>query len=296
MFIKILDWFLRGLLYRIPILRKTFLKRILTKVKYYKVMDYIRKHYNLKPNLNSYFQQNTERINKIADLLADKKSKDIYLGLIKYYQSARTKDHPFTCMLKGAKDISNNFIDNFLEEEQYYLKELEFSSDEVYIDCGLGDVYKSDGFYDTIDAFIRHCPEYKSIVAFEPIKKIYEKAIEKYKTNSKIKIINTGVSHNDGGVSFLNNTIQVKAIDNLNIDKVTFIKMDIEGAELSALKGTEKTILRDKPKLAICIYHSRADMIDIPEYIHKLVPEYKLYVRQYNYLAETVLYALLQHQ
>lgn len=71
--------------------------------------------------------------------------------------------------------------------------------------------------------------------------------------------------------------------------------MDIENAELNALKGAVQTILRDKPKLAICIYHSNDDMLDIPEYIHSLVPEYKFYVRQHHILPwlETVLYAVL---
>jgi len=91
-------------------------------------------------------------------------------------------------------------------------------------------------------------------------------------------------------------SIEVKSIDNLNLENVTFIKMDIEGAELNALKGAEKTLLRDKPKLAICIYHSNEDMICIAEYIHNLVPEYKLYVKQHFLFpsaASTVLYATM---
>ena len=89
--------------------------------------------------------------------------------------------------------------------------------------------------------------------------------------------------------------ISVKSIDNLNVDNVSFIKMDIEGSELNALKGAEKTILRDKPKLAICIYHSNDDMLCIAEYIHALVPDYTFYVRQYGqypHTHDTVLYAI----
>jgi hypothetical protein len=81
-------------------------------------------------------------------------------------------------------------------------------------------------------------------------------------------------------------------IDNLSTEKITYLKMDIEGGEFHALKGAEKTILRDKPKLAISIYHSHDDMIRIPEYIHDLLPEYKLYVRQHSIFHETVLYAI----
>ena len=77
-------------------------------------------------------------------------------------------------------------------------------------------------------------------------------------------------------------------------DKVTFIKMDVEGAELESLKGAEKTIRRDKPKLAICIYHKPEDMWTIPLYIKELVPEYKLYIRHHSSgVCETVLYAVM---
>ncbi len=69
--------------------------------------------------------------------------------------------------------------------------------------------------------------------------------------------------------------------------------MDIEGSELECLKGAENIILKNKPKLAICIYHSDNDMIDIIEYIHKLIPEYKIYLRQHGINeADTVIYCI----
>ena len=69
--------------------------------------------------------------------------------------------------------------------------------------------------------------------------------------------------------------------------------MDVEGAELESLKGAQKVIQRDKPKLAICIYHKPEDMVEIPLYIKELIPEYKLYIRHHsNYIFETVLYAI----
>ena len=89
--------------------------------------------------------------------------------------------------------------------------------------------------------------------------------------------------------------IEVCKIDNCQAcNDVSFLKMDIEGAELNALEGAKTTILRNKPKLAICIYHSDDDMIRIVEWIHQLVPEYKLHIRQHsNCFCETVLYATL---
>ena len=77
-------------------------------------------------------------------------------------------------------------------------------------------------------------------------------------------------------------------------EKVTFIKMDIEGAEYDALKGAKETIQRCKPRLAICIYHNAKDYIRIPMLIKQLVPEYKLYIRHHSIgRDETVCYAFV---
>ena len=76
-------------------------------------------------------------------------------------------------------------------------------------------------------------------------------------------------------------------------ERVTFIKFDIEGAELEALKGAKGIISSYRPKLAICLYHKKEDYWQIPYYVKELVPEYKLYIRHYsNYSSETVLYAI----
>ncbi len=88
---------------------------------------------------------------------------------------------------------------------------------------------------------------------------------------------------------------EVRKLDDvLKGERVTFIKMDIEGSELAALKGAANTIRSQKPKLAICIYHSPQDMLNIPIYIKSLVPEYKIYIRHYtDMMLETVCYAVL---
>ena len=87
--------------------------------------------------------------------------------------------------------------------------------------------------------------------------------------------------------------IEVTSLDDTITGKVSFIKMDIEGSEMDALKGAKETIQKNHPKLAICIYHSNEDMLRIPEFIHELVPEYELYIRAHTMgIAETVLYAI----
>ena len=89
--------------------------------------------------------------------------------------------------------------------------------------------------------------------------------------------------------------VQADSIDNQHLhEPVTFIKMDIEGAEPDALMGAEQTILKYKPKLAICIYHQPAHLYEIPMWIKSRVPEYNIYIRHHsNALNETVCYAVL---
>ena len=87
--------------------------------------------------------------------------------------------------------------------------------------------------------------------------------------------------------------MQLTAIDNVVKDeRVTFIKMDIEGAELKSLMGARNTIIKNHPRLAICAYHKPEDLYELPGYILSLVPEYKFLLRHYcTSQYETVLYA-----
>lgn len=81
-------------------------------------------------------------------------------------------------------------------------------------------------------------------------------------------------------------------VKNNNISKVDFIKMDIEGAEPFALKGAVETIKRFKPQLAIAIYHSMDDFVNIPAWIAGLNLGYKLYLGHYTiHSEETIIFA-----
>jgi len=73
----------------------------------------------------------------------------------------------------------------------------------------------------------------------------------------------------------------------------TIITMDIEGAELEALKGAEYTIRTSRPSLAICVYHSPAHLWEIPLYLNSLGFGYRFSLRNYtSFTGETVLYAV----
>lgn len=68
--------------------------------------------------------------------------------------------------------------------------------------------------------------------------------------------------------------------------------MDIEGAEIKALNGLEKTIKLCQPQLAICAYHMPEDLWMVPLYIKNIDQGYKIYLRHHSYTdSETVCYA-----
>lgn len=74
--------------------------------------------------------------------------------------------------------------------------------------------------------------------------------------------------------------------------EATFINMDIEGAELEALKGAQHLLQTSRPDLAICVYHSVNHIWQIPLFIHDLGLTYRFYLRNYtSFSSETVLYA-----
>ena len=77
------------------------------------------------------------------------------------------------------------------------------------------------------------------------------------------------------------------------VARVDFVKLDIEGSELGALRGAESAIRRDRPKLAISLYHRPEDFFSIPTWIASLNLGYKLYLDHYTiHQEETVLYAI----
>ena len=78
-------------------------------------------------------------------------------------------------------------------------------------------------------------------------------------------------------------------------ERIDIIKMDIEGDELSALKGAKRHIINDSPKLLISIYHKNEHYIKIPRYIYSLNKNYNFYMRYYGgelYPTEVVLLAI----
>jgi hypothetical protein len=64
--------------------------------------------------------------------------------------------------------------------------------------------------------------------------------------------------------------------------RVTFVKMDIEGSERAALIEARRVIERDRPLLAICVYHTQNDLWSLPLLMKEMLPEHRMYLRSYE--------------
>ena len=220
-------------------------------------------------------------------------------------------------------EIHKNLLDMGFEQEQLFLlsKQFEDTVNKQYFDTSILTCQCKDEIFidagclncSTSNDFINWCSgEYKKIIAFEPNQKQYDICVSRSENINNITLHPYALWSEKAEVEFaaelqhphsgticknsIENVCNIKAVrldDILDGDEVTFIKMDVEGAELEALKGSRRTILKNRPKLAICLYHKPEDIWEIPSYILSLHDDYKLYIRHYQlYYAETVLYAL----
>lgn len=240
-----------------------------------------------------------ERKREVVDMeknLADEESRATYKTLIKYRMSGNRK-LPF----KVRRPQKEQYFMNTFERNTLLKEGMAY-----FVDCG---AYTGD----TLERLLKINGTVKKYYAFEPNQcncALLVNRAKKLACHDRVEVypyavsdrcgtlrfdIKTGVNSSSKLTESGSESVEVTTIDDsLRDKKVTFIKMDIEGAELSALHGAEQTILRWKPILAISIYHSNADMIEIYNYIHELMPEYKFYVRHYSmYYNETILYAVM---
>jgi FkbM family methyltransferase len=190
-----------------------------------------------------------------------------------------------------------------LTEHDLYAPEglFEFGSDEVYVDGG-----SYDG--DTIRSFIaRVHGQFSGIYAFEPDPVTFEKLTANFRDEPRVHPYHAGLHSHGGSLRFRDDAsrgaifaadgeieMPVTTIDDVLGDrKLTYIKMNIEGAEIDALKGGRKAIGTWRPRLAISVYHRASDLWRIPQLVLELNPDYRLYLRQHDGgIIETVLYAL----
>lgn len=230
-----------------------------------------------------YIKAHQEQFEQTYDLLEDDVSKEIFIAFLN---------------AKMSGDPSPLY--QYAEFNQYFNTLVRLTDHESFVDCGA-----FDG--DTIQAFLSATnAKYTNIIALEPDTNNFENLSRNVLQHPNIELYNKACWSSSGKLLFSSEAnvaslvasggslVEVEKIDTIaDGRKITFIKMDIEGAELEALKGAHETISAHAPKLAICAYHRPEDLITLPQYIKMINDEYKFYLRHHQYMSwEMVLYAL----
>lgn len=218
-----------------------------------------------------YAVANRERLECVYNRLADEQSKKVFKNAVMYKLTGKT-EYIFDCETPP---------------DEIYENILKLNNNEIYFDLG---AYRGD----TIEEFLLQVSDYNKIVAVEPDLKTYNKLCNATQIIENITNINACVSDIDGETRFDmqhsrgssigqgNGCIKSITIDTLAKDFTpTYIKMDIEGAEVAAVKGGADTISNLKPKMQIAAYHRSEDLFAVPESVIKLRNDYKIYLRHY---------------
>lgn len=238
----------------------------------------------------AYYQEHSSELETVYGMLNDERSKEVFRNLLNY---------------KISRDIGLiEQINDFTHHDQYFDRSiLPLGKDEVFVDLG---AYNGD----TVDAFVRHVGNaggsYSHIYAFEPDPQTFRQLEDRTSKYERVSCINKGAWKEDTVLRFTsegfwtssfdergNIEVPVCAIDTEIGSRVTLIKADIEGSEMEALHGAEKTIRAYKPSMVFCIYHRKEDIFHIPLYLKELNPAYQFYMRQYSEIpVESVVYAI----
>lgn len=223
-------------------------------------------------------------------------------------KSVKTMGEALICRIQGQWNPPE-----IIEEEQYFPFHnfVQYSPQEVYVDLG---AFKGD----TIEKYMfKKYGVFNKYYAFEPLKTNFEAMkyrVERLRrewglADNQIVCENVGCGREKGEFIIRYSSevaatalpfnaedevrVPVVSLDEYFDDKkVSVIKMDIEGMEYAVLEGGKNVIARDRPLLAVCIYHKLSDIVDIPRLINSMGLQYKLDVRCHSEnFAETVLYA-----
>lgn len=248
-----------------------------------------------KPEFSAYLGEdvtvlfdNRERIVSVYNLLADNQSKECYLELLNFYISA---------------DFVRFTVLPF--DEHYFAYDLYRKIDnEVYVDCG---AYNGD----TIDIFLKNQGGlFRRYLAIEADSVNYKKIVEKVESQGieridvlqryiadrkkEINFISKGTSYSKGENSSSGETIETVTIDELAYQyKPTFLKVNIEGADVDAIKGAQRVISEFAPIIAVQGHHKVEHLWEIVEVIQGFnKKDYHFFLRNYGGISEYTFYAI----
>ena len=291
-----------GLNWLFNLLGNEYSKRVMIKIIAYRILG--KERVRLPLNKQTYWDQR-----KKINAMIDKRKEPVQVDFMNW-------ELPFFNFSENNFDIKL-FSRN--PQNIFFIKQYEYIKEEVKIKAEKGDyVIDAGGCWgDTALYFALETAPNGMVYSFEFIPsnlKVMKKnllmnpdlekrikCIEKpiwIQSGIQLNYIDNGpasriIEHNnfDNVTSASTISIDDFVIEN-NLKRIDFIKMDIEGAELKALKGAREALRKFKPKLAISVYHSLSDYIAIPQYINSLNLGYSFYLNHHTiHSEESILYA-----
>lgn len=255
-----------------------------------RLVAFVLAHLEMVPTPYQFFHDRIKELENVYEFLEDDKSREVFQGLVNF---KITMDSAY---LNGIADC---------ESLQYFDPQIvHFSNEECFVDCG---AFTGD----TLEVFAQNVKNrWSNYYCFEADKGNWRR-LNEYIANRELQNIETfnvgcwnkkedlffAASGPAGEISrnSADEVIKADSLDHILKNKrITFIKMDIEGAECQALEGAAGIIREQKPVLAISIYHSLHDFLWIPQMLHDMNRDYRIFIRHYREMtdSETICYAI----
>ncbi len=228
-----------------------------------------------------FFESNIKSVKSLYELFDDERSVSVLDGIINYKLSGKID------YLNDTETNISDFISHNLPTEKY----------RYYCDGG---AYRGENSVQAFELF----PKLEEIYAFEPDPSSYKKLVTaSFPDSVTVHRFNASLGEADGESEFVmckNRSssllsqrpdsavkkicrIAQYSLDGILPDKSGFIKLDIEGNELNALRGAER-LIRAGCDMQVSLYHKSEDIFSLPLYIASLYSEYKFYIRRIPYL------------
>jgi FkbM family methyltransferase len=191
--------------------------------------------------------------------------------------------------------------------DQYFPRDvIELATDEVFVDGGAftGDTLteflrRTEGRFSRINAYeidegcFSGLREMVRSLDDGVRERVHPYNLGLYDCNGDIGYVANGTSSAVSSAAAAERARVVRLSDHCSGQRVSFVKMDIEGAEVKALHGAAETVRDCAPKLAVCVYHEPSHLWEVPLLAKDLLEEYRVYLRHHSTdVWETVCYAV----
>ena len=275
-----------------------------------------------------FFKKEEDKFEKVMNILGDNYSKEMYKKIINFrinffnpeeinLEQIPTPPEVQREYESGADRyvsmVSSSIPEQLRRDIAFKISLDQYSYFDIVTARGKKIIFNVGAYNNTSVMFACFSPG-GVVYAFEPQVRMHQCNVELAKTYSNIVPINAGAWNKTGKVPFEiresdiggstasridskgYGEINVYRIDDFvasnNIERVDFVKMDVEGVEIEALEGARTTIRKHQPDLAISIYHKPEHLYSIPLLIKEMYPGYKIYIsHKYYNPTETVCFA-----